>query len=76
MILGGIVCVVAFFITLSVGKDVNATMQKHEQDEHKIEHDKQSLRSKNKSFINIHWILMIYGGAILMGAIFTILLLI
>lgn len=66
-IIGALVCVVAFFVTLSVGKDVNATIEEREKEGNKIQKDQERLSSNNHSFNNIRWMLIIYGVIFFIG---------
>lgn len=66
-IIGALVCVVAFFVTLSVGKDINTTIKESEKEGNNIQNEQERLRSNQHSFKNIHWMLIIYGVVFFIG---------
>lgn len=62
IIAGLLVCVGAIVVTFSVGKDVDSTIKKRENEEgDKAHHEFRRSRSYEQSFTNVRWLLLIYG---------------
>lgn len=66
-IIGIVVCVVGVLLTISVGKDVNASFKEQEENGDSVQKELESLKSKKHSFRNVRWILLIYVGTFLLA---------
>lgn len=67
IILAALICVVGFFVTISAGKEVDATIQQRKEDSNKVQNEQQRSRRYEGSFSNVRWILLIYGSAFFLG---------
>lgn len=67
IIVAALICVVGFIVTISAGKEVDATIQKRKEEGNKVGNEQQRSRSYESSFSNVRWILLIYGAAFFLG---------
>ncbi|HET7580199.1 MAG TPA: hypothetical protein VFK33_13055 [Bacillales bacterium] len=67
MMLVLVVCAIALFVTLSVGKELNASAKKYKEEGNKAHNELKRARAYEHSFANVRLILLIYGAAFLVA---------
>ncbi|HET7615823.1 MAG TPA: hypothetical protein VFK27_02610 [Bacillales bacterium] len=74
-VVGALVCVIALFVTLSVGKEVNQTIlkRKSETREQEVRNQLERSRSYEQSFGNVKKLLFIYAATFAVALILLIL---